>query len=88
MDTAIITILAGAGVAGVWVLSFLTGWCYPKSVVADLKAENAELKQALAAANDRANAAASAQVTVKDILAALAFGRQQSAGLPPEGEGT
>ena len=81
-DATLLSILTGTGVAGVFCVLFIIGWVYPKPVVTDLKAEITELKEAVRAANDRANTAVAAQATVKDILAALAFG-QQHAGSPP-----
>ena len=81
MDTAVASILTGAGVAGVWVICFLVGLCYPKSVVADLKAENAELKASRDAERERGDAAITAASATKDILAAIQFG-QHATGPP------
>lgn len=76
MDTSIATILAGAGVAGVWVICFLVGLIYPKSVVTDLKTEITELKQALGAERDRADTAVAAASATRDVLAAIQYGRE------------
>lgn len=77
MDTTLISILEklGAG-AGIIVVLIILRLLVPWWVYAALLAENRELKRALEAAQG-------AQSTVKDILAALAFG-QQHAGRAPE----
>lgn len=48
-DSALLSILSSAGVAGVFCVLFVIGAIFPRSVVSDLKAETADLK----AANDR-----------------------------------
>lgn len=48
---------------------------YPRTVVEDLKAENKELKDALAAERDRADAAVAAASATNNILAAIQIGR-------------
>lgn len=48
-DSALLSILSSAGVAGVFCVLFVIGAIFPRSVVSDLKAENSDLK----AANDR-----------------------------------
>lgn len=75
MDTSLATILTGAGACGVFCILFVIGWIFPRQVVIDLKAENAELKAALEAERNRANAAVAAAATTKDILAAIQMGR-------------
>lgn len=76
MDSQLIAILVNAGVAGVIVVLFVCGYIVPKSVVTDLKAELGELKQALAAERDRADAAVAAAGATRDVLAAIQLGRQ------------
>ena len=49
MDSALISVLVNTGVAGVIAVLFILGLIYPRPVVTDLKAELAELKQALEA---------------------------------------
>ena len=71
-DTAIVSVLTSAGVAGIFCLLFIAGLVFPRSVIADLKAEIAELKGALDAERDRAN-----------TLAAVQFGRDLNAGHGP-----
>ena len=71
-DSAIVNILLGAGVAGVFCVLFVCGLVVPKSYVTDLKAEVAELKAALEAERDRAG-----------TLAAVQFGRDLNAGHGP-----
>ena len=71
-DTAIVSVLTSAGVAGVFCLLFVAGFIFPRSVVSDLKAEISELKGALDAERDRAS-----------TLAAVQFGRDLNAGHGP-----
>ena len=79
-DSTLVTILTGAGVAGVFCVLFIIGLIFPRSVVTDKDAEIAELKQALAAERDRANTAVAAATTTRDVLAAFQLGR---AAAPP-----
>lgn len=81
VDSTLWSVLASAGVAGVFCLLFVLGLIVPKSVVDDKDAVIAELKEALAAERDRANAAVSAASATRDILAAIQVGR--SIGAPP-----
>ena len=80
MDSGLVTVLTGAGVAGVFCVLFILGFIYPKSVVADLKAEVAEMKEALEAERDRANTAVAAATATRDIMAAIHLGRSLTAG--------
>jgi len=80
MDSGLVTILTGAGVAGVFCVLFVLGLIYPRPVVSDLKAELAELKQALEAERDRANTAIAATSTTRDILAAIQLGQHMQTG--------
>ena len=77
MDSALISVLSSAGVAGVFCVLFIFGVILPKfEVVDDLKAEeNKELKSALESERDRANAAVTAATATRDILAAIQLGR-------------
>ena len=79
-DSALISILTSAGVAGVFCVLFVTGLVFPRSVVTDLKAELAELKAAMEAERDRANTAVAATSTTRDILAAIQLGQHLGAG--------
>jgi nitrogen regulatory protein PII-like uncharacterized protein len=83
-DSALINILTGAGVAGVFCVLFIVGLIFPRPVVSDLKAEIAELKQALQAERDRSDTAVAAASVTRDVLSAIQVG-QQMAGLrePP-----
>lgn len=54
MPNDVYTVLAGAGVAGIWLLCLMMGFMYTKSHVDDLKEQNRELKEALSLANERA----------------------------------
>lgn len=82
-DSALVSVLAGSGVAGVFCVLFILGLIYPKAVVDDLKEEKAELEQALEAERDRANAAVAAASATRDILAAIQVGRGLTAGPAP-----
>lgn len=75
MDSSLASILAGAGVAGVFCILFVLGWVYPRSVVTDLKAELAELKADRDAQRERADAASAATSATRDILAAIQLGQ-------------
>ena len=72
LDSALITLLTGTGVTGVFCVLFVTGLVFPRSVVSDLKEEVSELKGALEAERNRAN-----------TLAAVQFGRDLNAGHNP-----
>lgn len=74
MDSSLLAILTGSGVAGVFCILFILGQIFPKSVISDLKAELAETKEALEAERDRANTAVAAQSATRDVLAALQTG--------------
>jgi hypothetical protein len=82
-DSALINILLGAGACGVFCVLFVCGLIYPRAVVADLKSEITELKEALEAERDRANAAVAAASATRDILDAIRVGRDLRAGAPP-----
>jgi hypothetical protein len=79
-DSALLSILSSAGVAGVFCVFFIAGFIYPKTVIADKNAEIAELKQALEAERERANTAVAAASATRDILAAIQIGRDLNAG--------
>ena len=74
-DTAIVSVLTSAGVAGVFCLLFVCGLIHPRAVVNDLKAEISELKEALAAERDRAHTSVAAASATRDVLAAIQIGR-------------
>jgi hypothetical protein len=80
-DSSLISILTGAGVAGVFCVLFVCGLIVPKFVVTDKDAEIAELKAALAAERDRSDASVAGASATRDILAAIQLGR--SIGAPP-----
>lgn len=87
MDTALISLLSSAGVAGVFCILFVGGWIFPKSVVDDLKAERAAERDRADAERDRADSAVAAAQATRDILSALqagmAMGQQQRVQSPP-----
>jgi len=74
LDAALLSVLTGSGVAGVFCALFVFGRIFPASVLTDLRAENTELKAALKAERDRADAAVAAAQGTRDILAALQAG--------------
>jgi hypothetical protein len=79
-DSALLSLLTGSGVAGVFCVLFILGFIYPRSVLSDKNAEILELKEALAAERDRANTAVAAASATRDILAAIQIGRDLNAG--------
>lgn len=64
-------LLTGAGVAGAWVLAFLTGWVAPGWAIRDKDRQIADLKAALQAQTNRADVAVEAAHTMNLILAGL-----------------
>lgn len=80
-DSALVTLLTSAGVAGVFCTLFVCGLIYPKHVVDDLKAERDYERQRAEANQDRADTAVSAAQATRDMLAAMqagmAFGPQR-----------
>jgi hypothetical protein len=74
-DTTLINILTGAGACGVFCILFIIRAIYPRGVVDDLKEENRELKEALAAAREEAKVAVAAATATNNILAAIQLGR-------------
>lgn len=79
-DSTLINVLVSGGIAGVFCILFIVGMIVPKFVITDLKAEIAELKEALEAERDRANAAVAAASATKDILTAIQLGRELKTG--------
>lgn len=77
-DSALISILTSAGVAGVFCILFIAGLIYPRSVLGDKDAEIGELKEALKAERDRANTSVAAASATRDLLAAIQIGREIS----------
>ena len=75
MDSALLSVLSSAGVAGIFCILFVIGAIVPKFVIEDQRAEIAELKEALEAERDRANASVAAAAATRDILAAIQLGR-------------
>lgn len=76
MDSSLIApLITGSGVAGVFCICFILGLIYPRSVITDLKAEIAELKQALKDERETSKASITAATATKDILAAIQLGR-------------
>ncbi len=83
-DSALLSVLSSAGVAGVFCVLFIIGAIVPRFVVNDLKAELAEKEATIAAERDRANAAVAAASATRDILAAIQLGRV--IGTPVQGD--
>ncbi len=83
MDSGLVSILTGAGVAGVFCVLFILGLIYPRSVVSDKDAQIAELKQALEAERDRASTAVAAASATRDVMTALQIGQRLGSGGGP-----
>lgn len=83
MDSTLVTILTGSGVAGAFCLLFIFGWVVPKSVYDDLREENAELKAEKKAERDRADAAVAAAEASRNVMAAFQAGRSLTGGPQP-----
>jgi hypothetical protein len=73
-DSAFITVLTSAGVAGVFCILFVLGLIYPKSVVDDLRDERDALRQVVQSERERADSAVAAAQATHDVLAALQAG--------------
>jgi hypothetical protein len=84
-DPALITVLSGAGVAGVFCCLFILGLIFPKSVLTDKDEEIKELKSALASERERADTAVAAAQASRDMMAALQAGIQLARQSPPSG---
>jgi hypothetical protein len=74
VDSTLLNVLTGAGVAGVVCILLILGVLVPKFVVDDLKEENRELKADRDAQRDRADTAIAAAQASRDVLAALQAG--------------
>lgn len=74
MDSSLAILLANAGTAGIFCVLFVLGLIYPRSVVSDLKTENAELKRQLEAERERANTAVAGVATATDVVKAIQAG--------------
>lgn len=85
MDSALITVLANAGVAGVVVILMILGWLVPKPTVARLEAENTALRTSRDTERQRADEAVQAGRVTTQLIAALAdlaAARRQDQGWP------
>ena len=80
-DSALISLLSSAGVAGVFCILFVCGFIFPKSVVDDLKRERDYERQRGDSERDRADASVAAAQASREVLSALqagvALGRQR-----------
>jgi hypothetical protein len=83
LDSSLAIPLISGGIAGVFCILFICGLIVPRSVVDDQKAEIKELKDALEAERDRANAAVTAATATREILAAIQLGRAMGTGAGP-----
>lgn len=88
MDSALVTLLSSAGVAGVFCIMFAMGLIYPKSVVDDLRRERDFERQRADQERDRANVAEVAAQATRDVLSEVLHagravaGRSSPAALP------
>lgn len=78
MDSALLSILTGSGVAGVFCVLFVIGAIFPRAVVTDLKEELRELKADRDSQRERADTAISAMQSTRDVLAAMQAGIQMA----------
>ena len=74
VDSSLALLLANASIAGVFCVLFILGIIVPRSVVTDLKTENAELKRQLEAERERANTAVGAVQSTANVVTALQAG--------------
>jgi hypothetical protein len=74
MPDALINVLINAGVAGVFVVLFLTGLIVPKPVVDDLRTERDAARQEALAERVRGDAAVAAAQASRDVFAAIQAG--------------
>ena len=84
VDSALLSVLTGTGVAGVFCALFILGLIFPRSVVSDLKDEIRALKEENKAQRERADTAVAAASATRDVLAAFQAGTQV-ARMPPDG---
>jgi len=77
-DSALLSILSSAGVAGVFCILFILGLVFPRAVVTDLKEENRELKADRDSQRERADAAIAAMQATRDVMAAIQAGIQMA----------
>jgi len=73
-DSALLTGLTSAGVAGIFCILFICGFIFPRAVVTDLKTEVTDLKAALEAERQRAATSVAAATATRDILTAIQGG--------------
>lgn len=73
-DSALVTLLTNAGIAGVFVVLFLVGLIYPKSVVDDLRTERDAARAEASAERERGDAAVAAAQASRDVFAAIQTG--------------
>lgn len=78
-DTPLLTVLTGAGVAGVFCILFIVGLIFPRGVVEDLRSERDALRQTVQAERERADAAVAAAQATRDVFTALKAGVELAA---------
>jgi hypothetical protein len=71
LDTALITVLADSGVAGVVILLLIFGWLVPKWVYSRLEEENRHLREALELERQRNGEIASTAGVTNQLIGAL-----------------
>lgn len=90
MDSALVTLLANAGTAGVIIIVIIAGWLVPKWAYAKLEAENRLLRKALDLERERAGEAASTHGVTNQLIGALVdlAGEHRSKGALKAGSGS
>lgn len=71
MDSAIVTVLINAGVAGIVVILLIFGWLVPKWAYSKLEEENKLLREALALERQRGGEAAGQMGVTNQLIGAL-----------------
>jgi hypothetical protein len=87
VDSALVTVLTNAGVAGVVIIFLIMGWLVPKWAYSKLEEENRHLREALELERQRAGEAASTQGVTNQLIGALVDLAVERKRLTPGGGG-
>lgn len=83
VDTAVITVLTNAGVAGVVLILLTLGWLVPKWAYNRLEQENKSLREALQLERQRAGEVASSTGVTNQLIGALVDLASERKGIQP-----